>query len=203
MRRGRRQSARGGGRSKILRNAGGHYPQKTEMRQVILNLAVTLDGYIEGPNGEYDWCFTDQDYGMGEFMKRTDAIFFGRKSYEVLMRTEKNPYPEKKKYVFSKSMKAVPGGAQIVGKDFVEEVVRIKNLLGKDIWLFGGASLTSSFLNAGLVDELQLSIHPILLGKGKPLFKDIHDKTKFTLLNARSDSTGLVQLFYRREETTR
>jgi dihydrofolate reductase len=173
------------------------------MRQAILNLAVSLDGYIEGPNGEYDWCYTDQDYGMGEFMKRTDAIFFGRKSYQVLMGTEKNPYPEKKKYVFSKTMKSVAGGAQIIGIDYVKEVKEIKNRPGKDIWLFGGAILTSSFLNVGLVDELQLSIHPILLGKGKLLFKDIHDRMKFTLVDTRTYSTGLVQLFYRREETTR
>ena len=54
------------------------------MRKIILNLAVSLDGFIEGPNGEYDWCFIDQDYGMTDFMDSTDAIFFGRKSYELV-----------------------------------------------------------------------------------------------------------------------
>ena len=53
------------------------------MRKIILGLALSLDGYIEGPNGEYDWCFTDQDYGMNDFFKRIDSIFMGRKSYEV------------------------------------------------------------------------------------------------------------------------
>ena len=55
------------------------------MRKLILGVAVSLDGFIEGPNGEYDWCFSDQDYGMSDFMKRIDAIFFGRKSYEVML----------------------------------------------------------------------------------------------------------------------
>ena len=173
------------------------------MRRVILNVAVSLDGFIEGPNGEYDWCFTDQDYGMREFMKRTDAIFFGRKSYDVIVRTEKNPYPKKKKYVFSKTLKTVGDSAQVIGKDFVKEVKEIKSGPGKDIWLFGGASLTTSLLNAGLVDELQLSIHPILLGKGKPLFKEIHSRMKFTLVDTKTYSTGLVQLFYRRVDTPR
>ncbi len=54
------------------------------MRKLILNLAASLDGFIEGPNGEYDWSFTDQDYGMKDFMQRTDAIFFGRKSYALI-----------------------------------------------------------------------------------------------------------------------
>lgn len=170
------------------------------MRQVILNLAVSLDGYIEGPNGEYDWYYTDQDYGMTDFMKRTDAIFFGRKSYEVLMGSEKNPYPEKKKYVFSKTMKSAAGGAQIIGDDFTREVMKINYQPGKDIWLFGGASLTASLLNAQLVDELQLSIHPILLGKGKPLFQGLKERIKFTLIDTKKYSTGLVQLFYRLEK---
>jgi len=58
--------------------------QRARMRKVILNLAVSLDGFIEGPNGEYDWCFTDKDYGMTQFLRRVDAVFFGRKSYELV-----------------------------------------------------------------------------------------------------------------------
>jgi dihydrofolate reductase len=168
------------------------------MRKVIPNLAVTLDGYIVGPNGEYDWCYSDQDYGMTDFMKRTDAIFFGRRSYEVLVGTDQNPYPEKKKYVFSRSMKSA-AGAQIIGDNYIKEVMEIKNQPGKDIWLFGGASLTASLMNAQLVDELQLSIHPILLGKGKPLFQGLKNWIKFTFIDTKKYFTGLVQLFYRLE----
>ena len=167
------------------------------MRKVILNLAVTLDGYIEGPNGEYDWCYTDQDYGMTDFMKRTDAIFFGRRSYEVLVGAEKNPYPEKKKYVFSKTMKSAAVDTQIIGDNFIKEVMMIKNQPGKDIWLFGGANLAASLMNAQLVDELQLSIHPILLGKGKPLFHGLKERTKFALIETKTYSTGLIQVLYR------
>jgi dihydrofolate reductase len=73
------------------------------MRKIILNLALSLDSFIEGPNGEFDWCFIDQDYGMTEFLANTDAILFGRKSYELLMKYDSNPYPEMEKYIFSKS----------------------------------------------------------------------------------------------------
>jgi dihydrofolate reductase len=54
------------------------------MRKIILQVAISLDGNIEGPDGEFDWCFTDQDYGMVDFLKRVDAMFIGRKSYELL-----------------------------------------------------------------------------------------------------------------------
>lgn len=63
------------------------------MRKIILNVAVTLDGYIEGANGEYDWCLTDQDYGMTQFMESIDTVLFGRKSYDLMLQYEKNPYP--------------------------------------------------------------------------------------------------------------
>lgn len=169
------------------------------MRNVILNLAVSLDGFIEGPNGEYDWCYTDQDYGMSAFMERIDTIFFGRKSYEVLVRTDNNAYPHKKKFVFSRTLKSVDG-ADIIRGDIAKEVGRIKEEQGKDIWLFGGAELTGFFLGAGLIDELQLAVHPLLLGRGKPLFSGINYRTGWTLIEARPYSTGLVQLFYRRAQ---
>ena len=72
------------------------------MRKVILNLAVSLDGFIEGPNGEFDWCFTDQDYGMMDFMNRKDAIFIERKSYKLVCRWEKIPIPTNLNKFFQK-----------------------------------------------------------------------------------------------------
>ncbi|MBI3258866.1 MAG: dihydrofolate reductase [Ignavibacteriae bacterium] len=166
------------------------------MRKVILNLAVSLDGFIEGPNGEYDWCFTDQDYNMTEFFKRTDAIFFGRKSYELLMRTEDNPYPEMAKYVFSRTLHDLDG-ATLISNNIKESVKEIKSQNGKDIWLFGGAKLVTDFMNFGLVDELMLSIHPILLGSGTPLFTNINNRIPLVLTNSQTFSTGLVQLLYK------
>ncbi|GAB4022652.1 dihydrofolate reductase family protein [Spirosoma koreense] len=171
------------------------------MRKVILALAVSLDGYIEGPNGEYDWCFTDQDYGMTAFLERIDALFIGRKSYELM----NNPaeaasnytFPEYKKYVFSSTLTDVGTGAELVRGDIKTWVDQLKNQPGKDVWLFGGASLTASFIDEGLVDELFLAVHPILLGAGKPLFSNIQERIKLTLTESKTYSTGLVSLWYR------
>jgi dihydrofolate reductase len=168
------------------------------MRKVILNVAVSLDGYIEGPKGEYDWCFTDGDYGMCDFLKRTDTIFFGRKSFEILTRSEPGAYPDKRKYVFSKSLRDAGADWEIIGDGFETRIREIKNQPGKDIWLFGGANLAASLLNAGLIEEMQLSIHPLLLGGGKPLFSGIKERTHFALADSKPFSTGLIQLFYRR-----
>jgi dihydrofolate reductase len=167
------------------------------MRKIILNIAVSLDGFIEGPNGEFDWCFTDQDYGMRDFMTRIDTIFFGRKSYELMLKMSKNPFPDKIKCVFSKTKKYAEGKTQSIDRDVKKEINLIKNQPGRDIWLFGGAELITTLINYELVDELQLAVHPLLLGQGKPLFKDISEKIEFSLIDTKAYSTGLVQLFYK------
>ena len=169
------------------------------MRKVILGLAISLDGYIEGPNGEYDWCFTDQDYGMAEFFKRIDSMFIGRKSYELTlsMGDEAMPgFPKLKEYVFSNTLTEVKPDGVLIRGDLEKEVKRIKNEPGKDIWMFGGANLTTAFLNLRLIDELWLSVHPIILGSGKPLFSNIDSRIHLTLVDTKSYSSGLVSLTY-------
>lgn len=174
------------------------------MRKLILGLAVTLDGYIEGPNGEYDWCFTDQDYGLNEFFTRVDSIFIGRKSYEMAQQyADSNNgemvsgMPPMIEYVFSTTLTSVKKGAILVSEDSLNEAKRIKAKPGKDIWLYGGASLTDAFMKEGLVDELWLSVHPILLGSGKLLFRGSDSRTKLTMLASKTYESGLVSLRYR------
>ena len=168
------------------------------MRKVILGVAVSLDGLIEGPNGEYDWCFTDQDYGFIAFFNRVDTIFVGRKTYEMSLGMEGGGagFPKFKEYIFSTTIDKVKEGATLIKDNIKIEVEKIKKDSGKDIWLFGGASLTTSLMNLGLVDEVSLAVHPILLGSGKPLFKNIKDRINLTLLDTKTYSTGLVSLTY-------
>ncbi len=169
------------------------------MRKVILGLAVSLDGFIEGPNGEYDWCFTDQDYGMTEFFKRIDSVFIGRKSYELTLTMGNGAMPGFSKltaYIFSTTLKAVKLGNILVKGDIEAEVKRIKKEPGQDIWLFGGANLTASLLNLNLIDEIGLVIHPIILGGGKPLFQDVFKRVELKLIDTKTYSTGLVSITY-------
>ncbi len=173
------------------------------MRKVILQLAVSLDGYIEGPDGEFDWCFTDQDYGMSDFLKRIDSVFYGRKSYELVLSmgesvegTGMPGFPKMNEYVFSTTLTEVKPGAILINRDIEAAVKQIKNQPGKDIWLFGGASLTASLLNLGLVDEIALAVHPIILGGGKLLFSRMKERLPLTLTDTRTYSSGLVSLTY-------
>jgi dihydrofolate reductase len=168
------------------------------MRKVILSVAVSLDGFIEAPNGEYDWCFTDQDYNLNGFFKRIDTIFVGRKTYEMSSEMEGGPtgFPKFKEYIFSTTLDRVKEGATLIKGDIKNEVEKIKKEAGKDIWLFGGAGLTTSLMNLGLVNELSLAVYPILLGGGKPLFNNIKERIKLTLVSTKKYSTGLVSLTY-------
>ncbi len=168
------------------------------MRRLILNLAISLDGFIEGPKGEYDWCFTDQDYGMSDFLEQVDSLLMGRKSYETLLASGAELFTDKHKYVVSNVLESLPGTKdRIISGDLLKNIRRLKIEQGKNIWLFGGAQLTDSLLNAKLVDELQLAVHPVLLGAGKKLFTGVQTRMKLDLIDCRKYSSGLVQLFYR------
>jgi dihydrofolate reductase len=186
--------------TEITRNFGVRYSifniRYYPMRKIILNVAVSLDGFIEGPNGEYDWCFNDQDYGLTPFFKSLDAIFMGRKSYEVAnQHGGENPWKGITTYLFSRTIGKAPSDEVVLVRG-MDEVKSIINQPGKDIWLFGGAELITEFMNAGLIDEYWLSVHPIVLGSGKPLFQNINGRKHFKLVESKIYDTGLASLKY-------
>lgn len=161
------------------------------MRKVILGVAVSLDGFIEGPNGEYDWCPPPSKTEMDDFMDKIDAILMGRKSFELM---GQNAFPGKKVYVFSNTLKMAQGeNTFLMSGDIVSKVKEIKRQPGKDIWLFGGASVTTTFLNEQLIDEMWLGLVPIVLGAGKPLFQNIHQRKLFSVTEV-SEKGGYVSL---------
>ena len=181
-------------------------------RKVILDLAVTLDGFIEGKNGEVDWCIMDPEMGFDEFLNQIDTILYGRKSYDLwgqftpgIEQTDSDKemwglVHSKEKYVFSRTQDRTDHRAIFINDNILEEVHKLKNKPGKDIWLYGGASLITTFINLGLVDEFRLSVHPVILGEGKPLFTDIKQRLNLKLASTRTFSSGVVQLIYHLNE---
>ena len=178
------------------------------MRILIAGFATSIDGYIEGPNGEIDWIILDKEQfkELGKQWKKTDAMFHGRKTYEVAMATLKdskgkqaNPFAHMKHYVFSNTLKKVEEGFILVNGDIKKQVEKIKNERGKQIFVFGGAELLCSLLNMDLVDELMLAICPVLLGKGKPFFPDIQKRMDWKLKEVKSYSSGLLSITYERK----
>jgi dihydrofolate reductase len=106
-----------------------------------------------------------------------------------------------KEYIFSTTLDKVKDGAILIKDNIKKEVEKIKNdssasSEGKDIWLFGGAGLTASLINLGLIDELSLAVHQIILGAGKPLFSNINGRIHLKLIDSKTYSTGLVRLKY-------
>lgn len=177
-------------------------------RKVILDLAISLDGFIEGPNGEVDWCIMENDMGFIDFLDQIDTILYGRKSYDLwgqytphsdAPNIEKELWTNvhlKEKIVFSRTKQSSDQQILFINDNISKEVNKLKQKSGKDIWLYGGASLITTFINLSLIDEFRLSVHPIILGKGKPLFEDIDKRVNLNLVQTKGFSSGVVQLIY-------
>ncbi|WDF58948.1 dihydrofolate reductase family protein [Flavobacterium sp. KACC 22758] len=180
------------------------------MKKVVLNLAVTLDGFIEGPNGEVDWCIMDEDMNFPAFIESIDTIFYGRISYDewgnyqpdenadLAEKEMWNGIHSKNKFVFS-SQNRDDENAVFITADLITKVNEIKNQQGKDIWLYGGASLIKTFINLNLIDVYKISVHPIVLGSGKPLFENLSKRIGLKLMDTRVFKSGVVELTYQPE----
>jgi len=169
------------------------------MRRVKLFIATSLDGYIARADGRIDWLFTDADYGYAAFYDSIDAVIMGRRTYDDVLGFGPYPYADKAGYVFSHSRPA----ASREHVSFVSErpaalVASLRGGAGRDIWLVGGASLTASFLDDDLVDDFIVSVHPILLGSGIPLFPRQGRELSLAFAGVTSFESGLVQLRYER-----
>jgi dihydrofolate reductase len=187
------------------------------MRKIILNLAMTLDGFIEGPDGELDWLVKDEkiDFAdiLNDILSDKDSIFYGRVSYEKWghyqpdakaspkLKEAYNLLHSKTKYVFSKTKTNDNSGAIFINSDIKERVLGIKLQPGKNIWLYGGGKITTTFLNLDLIDMYKLAVHPVVLGQGKPLFADIKDRHKLRLLEAKGFNSGVTLLTYEADRT--
>jgi dihydrofolate reductase len=174
------------------------------MRKILLQLAVSLDGYIEDEMGAFDWCFTDQDYGMSEFLKRIDTLFMGRKSYDIsqsMAIDPDDPYLRSiahiKQYVFTQNKDLRSDQVQFISGDIIHWIKEFQSRPGQDIWLFGGAELISTLIEHRLVDEMILAVHPVLLGGGKSLITHQSRRIQLQLLSSTPYSTGLVMLTYK------
>lgn len=168
------------------------------MRKVVLFIACSLDGYIARTSGEVDWLFTDQDYGYNEFLKRIDTVIMGRLTYEQVLTFGEYPYKDAEGWVFSRSRN---GGerdehVQFTSNNPTQLITQLKQQPGKDIWLVGGAELIQSFLQQNLIDEFIISILPIILGDGIPLFRAPLPTLNLNFQQAETFDTGLIQLTY-------
>jgi dihydrofolate reductase len=167
-------------------------------RRLRYGVAVSLDGFIAGPHGEYDWIVTDPSIDFAAMYKQFDTAVMGRKTYEVATaQGGHGAMPGIDVIVFSRTLRpATYPGVRIVNDDPSEIVATLKSRPGRDIWLFGGGALFRELLDAGLVDTVEVAVVPVLLGAGIPLLPP-GAATKLTLADQKVlPATGIVALSY-------
>jgi dihydrofolate reductase len=184
------------------------------MRNIIATMWVTLDGFVAGPNGEMNWMGETEDEANGPyqdaFVSAADTLLLGRVTYESFagawpnvpndpnapegLKTYARKLNDMRKIVFSKTLENVEWNNSTLRREITPaEIMQLKQEPGSNIIIYGSASLVQALSNLNLIDQYQLLLHPIVLGEGKPLFKD-HAKLK--LVNSIPHPSGVIELYY-------
>jgi dihydrofolate reductase len=171
-------------------------------RKVVLYIAISIDGYIAKPNNDISFLSMVQkngeDYGYKDFISTIDTVILGRKTYDWIMtQVSEFPHADKNTYIITHTARPSIGKTNFYTQDLKELVMQLKHQKGKNIFVDGGAETANELLRQGLIDELILSVIPVLLGEGIRLFKDGRPEQKFELVTSRQFDTGLVQLHYK------
>jgi dihydrofolate reductase len=184
------------------------------MRKLIYSMGVSLDGFIAGPGGEIDWSAPDEELHRlhNQQMREIGAHLCGRRLYEVMAYwetvDENSSAPEHElefariwkntpKIVFSKTLERVEGNARLVRDGVGEEVAKLKGQPGKDLAV-GGASLASTCIKLGLIDEYGLFVSPVVLGGGTPYFPALDEPISLELVETQTFGSRVVYVHYRR-----
>ena len=168
------------------------------MRKVCYAVAMSLDGYIAGPNGEADWIIMDPDIDFDGAFDQFDTFLLGRRTFEAMGKAGQGGSPGVKTLVFSRTLRQQDyPKVTIVAERAEETVAALRAEPGKDIWLFGGGLLFRSLLEARQVDKVGVGIIPVLLGGGIPLLPPQSRETKLKLTSHKVyEKTGTVALEY-------
>jgi dihydrofolate reductase len=171
------------------------------MRNVIYGGACSLDGFLTGPDGAIDWLHFSKDVEtiMAATWAGTDAVLFGRRTWEVAVGSGGGGGSTRgvKTYLFSRTIAEAPPGVELVREDAGGFVRALKRTPGKDIIVMSGGDLARSLLRAGVIDEIGLNIHPVLLGSGTPAFLDAQLRVGLELMECRPLDGGCVLVRYR------
>jgi dihydrofolate reductase len=171
--------------------------RKRSMRRIRYSVAMSLDGYIAGPKGEFDWIIPDPEVDFSQMFAQFDTILVGRGTFEPMAAAGRATMPGMKTIVFSRTLRPQDyPGVQVIATDQIRTLAELKASPGKDIWLFGGGTLFRSLAEAGMVDTVEVTVVPILLGAGVPLAPNPSKRIKLSLVNHKVYSSGVISLEY-------
>jgi dihydrofolate reductase len=186
------------------------------MRKLTLWMQMSLDGFTQGPHGEFDWPTMDPElHGyFVEELRGVGGFLYGRRVYEMMAAywptADTDPastahqvayakiWKPMPKVVFSRSLEGADWNTRIVADDLAGEVTRLKQQPGGDLVLFGGAETAGGFIRQDLIDEYRLYVHPVVLGGGTPLFPASDKRHGLRLVRSRTFDSAVVQLHYAR-----
>jgi dihydrofolate reductase len=185
------------------------------LRKLKLQVRMSIDGYIAGPNGEMDWMIWDFDDKLKNYIfestESVDTIILGRKMTDGFISywTDVMSRPDDPWYAFAKKMIEIPKfvftktlnksewiNTEIATGNLADEINKLKSQNGKDIIVYGGATFDSSLIKAGLIDEFHLLIDPAAIGSGMAIFKDLKEVQKFTMIKSTPFDSGIVELHF-------
>lgn len=172
------------------------------MRKLVVYIAASLDGFIAKPNDDLSFLSMvekeGEDYGYADFVSTIDTVIVGRKTYDWVVKNWHFPHADKKTYVITRTKSPDEGNISFYSGDLTDLVNRLKSESGKDIFCDGGGQIVNELLRSNLVDEIIVSIIPVLVGDGVRLFETGIPEQKLELVSVKSFETGLVQLHYKR-----
>lgn len=184
------------------------------MRKIIQWVVASADGYVDGPDGEFDWAASPNPQ-LSEYSdrlhERADTFLFGRGVWEMMAGYWPNAesisdsehdlkfapiWRETPKIVFSRTLEKADWNTRVISDNLPEEVAALKQRPGKDMILTGGSKLPAALTELGLIDEYHIAVHPVVLGGGRPLFHETKQRVNLQLVDARTVGSGVVILHY-------
>jgi dihydrofolate reductase len=189
------------------------------MRKLIFFMHASLDGFVAGPHGEMNWIKVDDEIFdfVGTMTDQADAAVYGRVTYQMMeaywpTAAEKPDaskhdiehsgwYKKVKKIVLSRTIKeSGQNNSTVISENIPENINRIKQQDGKNILIFGSPSASNALLNMGLIDEFWIFVNPVLLGRGIPLFRDIKESIRLSLMESKTFNIGVIALHYAKSQ---
>jgi dihydrofolate reductase len=176
------------------------------MSQIVLYIAVSLDGYIARPDGSLDWLPAPEPEGDGlpdgytQFYDSVDALVMGAATYEQVLTFGEWPYPGKPSYILSRRSLSTNRADIHIRTSLDDVLMEIQQQGYHRVWLVGGGKIISLFMQRGLVDEFIITVIPVILGVGIPLFASVPE-TVLELIQAKALSSGMTELHYRRKSS--